>query len=847
MRKIFILFLASTLLLQIHTQEMKRSDKKKLKKALDVLEIVENPKTEKEFKSSFKAIKSALRSLNKKHFDHPKVKKLQEIYIALEKIVPLEKVRGKLEKSIKKLEKAVKKLESGIASQLKTANKEAVKVQNGMLALKVSKKKRFQNTISIAKILLIKSKKMGVIVKNEEDIVKELALEKAMNSLNRSQKKMIAKIEKKIKSAEKKEGYSNIKKPMESVESLLIPLEKVLGENPKIISLRERFDALEEKLIKSKVAFDVKGDISTLEKSISNAKKAKDFVAMKKAMNVAKEKLSILDKKDLTDNEDLEKKIASLEEQFENLDEKFKKLLVVFETKSDIKTITSKIKSGENTYKYEKLKKPVAIIKSILLNLENKSNLQDNEEIVHKVENFRKSYTSLVEKLSYSKKEYELREKLDYLEKETRKIFRAVSDALVAKDIILTEETSKHQWQNVGKNLNKAIVLIPVAIKKCSVDFEFVQKTKNVIEEKKINDFARTITEANLLLTNWKKVTDNKKSIEEYTSLQIKRIYNDLEKEINSMHKKVNSFEKFPSEFVDDFRLFQREGLRRKSSYILNFSSNQKYSKFTDGVNSFNRNIENYITLLSNTRRIRSNLQSTNLNIAKHNFNEAVKIAGKNTEMNKIISFYENYLDTWETANKKLANNYKELQNDLEKSSITMKKSFTKFKTKYSVISANRLSIVNDIEKQIGKAIRPMTIKHLNNHKGWDVRHGNDLYTHILEEDLAQRFKLFYENIKTQFKAHILKIAKEHKIEAKGLFHFRFPGFVNIQMLALVDGTRTHTPRVAVRDRNGHVILWQDGISMQIVKTKVVGFESKYFTFWQNSTPPEIDFEKILK
>ncbi|BBM85225.1 hypothetical protein [Candidatus Uabimicrobium amorphum] len=845
MRNLLIVSLSLFFIGQVMAKDFSRSDKKKIDKAFVGAKLAEEGKTGADFKKGYKTVKSALKSLKRKYADHPQVLELEKRFVELEKLVPHENARADLEKSLKKMKNNLKKVAGGVASAKKKLQKDTTAVQTSMVHLKMTKNARFANNISVAEKALAEAKEHGVELRSEEQVIEEIKLEQSMLNLTRSQLSAIKKIEKAIAKAEKKDEFAQIKKEMDNARKLLEPLSEALADNLKVKSLQERCDNLEDKLASSKVAFDLRGDLKKLDANLKSAEKAKDFDKIDRAVSSAKSILAKIGQKDLTDNEEIEKQIDAYKERVEGLEDKYNSLKLVSETKDDMKKLSYKIPFAEKSFDYRKVKSSMEEAKPVLTKLNNKDNLQDNEEIAAAVKDYTQRFAKLEEKIVFCKKQYDLSEEVEQLDRDMRDLFRAVERALEQKQLPITASSDKYQIMGNAKAFKEAIVLTPQHRKKYSEQMAHVKKEMEILQKRNGEAFSRTIGESRELVDAWQHAMDSEKPLFDHGMMQAKQLEAEQQKGMQALYTKIGSFKVYPKEHLKELETFLTETSTNVWSYMSPFNEHKDFSALVKKSNTCHENGKKYFELIRATKYIHSSLGSGDLGIAKYRFKEVRNT--QHEESKKIIAFYDNYLKRWEAAKKDLNKIYSTMLGRLAKSSGSLNSGFEKFRGKFTIIPANRLLIIKDLNANAGKAIKDMTRESLSYSTAWKLNHGNDLFYYALDPALAQRAAVFYQQLKEKFNGYRLQVAKKHTVEERGLPYWRSPGYLHMDMVAVVDTTVNHTPRIAIKDQTGTIKGYVDGTTIQIVKVRVVGYRSKYFTMWQNSPQQQADVSGLYR
>ncbi|WP_372367168.1 hypothetical protein [Candidatus Uabimicrobium sp. HlEnr_7] len=846
MKNLFILLLSTVFIVQIAAKDFSKSDKKKLDKAFSGAELAAKGKTSKDFKKGYKTVKSALKSLKRKYANHPQVIELGKKFTELEKLVPDENSRADLEKNLKKMQISLKKVSNGVASAKKRLQKDANTVQMKMVALKMTKNNRFSQNITVAEAALKQAKENGIELRSEDEIVEEIKLQQAMLGLTRSQLKTIAKIEKAIKKAEQKDQFSQIKKEMENAQKLLEPIAEVLAENLKVVSLQKRCENLEGKLAKSKVAFDLRDDLKMLESNLKAADGAKDFNKMERAMSSARSIVAKISRQDLSDNEEIEKQVNKLRERTENFEEKYKSLQVVAETKDDLKKLSYRIPFSEESYDYRKIKKAMEDAKPVLGKLNNKENLSDNKEIFAKVKDYSERFEKLEEKIVFCKKAYDLDEQTDSLDREMRDLFYSALKGNEAKELPITASTDKYQIMGNAKTLSKAITVIPESRKKYQSKIDSVKAEVEILSKRNADAFSKTIENSEGLLSKWQNALESEKPLHNHSLQQAKQLYNELDKGINAIYTKINSFAKYPKEHHQEFETFQNEISTNVWNYMTNFKGQKDFETLVKNTNKYHEDGKKYLELVRTTRYMHSDLErGGNLGTAKHRLSEIRNT--KHKESLKIIAFYDKYLTRWDSAASDLKKIRSQMLTNLAKSSSQLHKDFEKHSSKYTIVAANRVSILKDLNANVGKAIKDLTREKLTYSSAWRLNHGNDLFYYALKNTIVERIDAFYEDLKAQFNKYKQQVAKKYDVEQDGLPYWSFPHYLSMNMLPVIETSVTYTPKVAVRDQWGSVKAWIDGTPIQIVKVRVVGFKSKYFTIWENSPQQKVEMTGLYK
>lgn len=830
---------------QIMAKDFSRSDKKKIDKAFAAAKLAEEGKTGTDFKKGYKTVKSAIKSLKRKYADHPQVLELEKRFVVLEKLVPHENARADLEKSLKKVQINLKKVANGIASAKKKLQKDASSVQMSMVHLKMTENQRFSSSISEAEKVLGEAKEHGVELRSEEEVITEIKLEQSMLDLTRSQLSAIKKIEKSISKAEQKDQFSQIKKEMDHARKLLEPLSEALPDNLKIKSLQQRCENLEGKLSASKVAFDLRDDLKKLEANVKTADKAKDFDKIERAMSSAKAILAKVAQQDLMDNEEIEKQIDEYKERVEGLEGKFNSLKLISETKDDMKKLSYKIPFAEQSFDYRKVKSSMEEARPILEKLNNKDNLQDNNEVAAAVKDYTQRFAKLEEKIVFCKKDYDLIEQVEQLNRDMRDLFRTVERAQEQKQLPITASSDKYQIMGNAKALKEAITLTPQYRKKYQQQMAHAKKEMEILQKRNSEAFSRTIGKCRELVDAWQNAMESEKPVYDHGMQQAKQMYAEQEKGMKALYAKIGSFKEYPKEHLKELETFLTETSMNVWSYMSPFAEHKDFSGLVKNSNTLHEDGKKYFELIRTTKYLHSSLGSGDLAIAKYRWKEVRN--SQHEESKKVIAFYDAYLERWEAAKKDLNNIYSAMLERLAKSSSSLSGGFKKFRGKYTVIPANRTLIIKDLNANVGKAIKDMTREKLSYSTAWKLNHGDDLFYYALEQTLAQRAATFYQQLKEKFNAYRLQVAKKHNVEERGLPYWTSPGYVDMQMVATVETTVGHTPRIAIKDQTGTIKGYVDGTSIQIVKVSVVGLHSKYFTMWQNSPQQQTDVSGLYK
>ncbi len=261
----FLLLFLSSLLL---AQDLGRSDKKTLEKAVDAVEKAEKSRDSKTFFKELKKVTRHIKRLKKKFPDHPEVKSLLERVIELEKIESLEESRKNVEQALKNVQKIISKVKQGREKNPSKAEKHIQKMQKEIMALERSNNNRFKNTIDNVNRTLSDAKQLGIQVASLEDIEQEVLFDKAIEALNYGQQKNVKNLEKTLHNIAMSNSYHIIEKQKEQAQGYLDALKDV-SNNAKVKSLGIKFTELALRIEMYKSFDEIKETLKEISSSIN--------------------------------------------------------------------------------------------------------------------------------------------------------------------------------------------------------------------------------------------------------------------------------------------------------------------------------------------------------------------------------------------------------------------------------------------------------------------------------------------------------------------------------------------------------------------------------------------------
>lgn len=308
-----------------------------------------------------------------------------------------------------------------------------------------------------------------------------------------------------------------------------------------------------------------------------------------------------------------------------------------------------------------------------------------------------------------------------------------------------------------------------------------------------------------------------------------------------------------PLVFQRPFKKFLE--LHKKPKLILFTFSGQirhpSIASHCEAYKAFTERAERYIQFLYKCEAIRNAREKELQSFRKQNIAEAQQMVHGDEILQDLLDYYAVFGDKFNVVKSSLQNLKQDLLARIEVASKkAAKKGFAKFKSQYQEVKADRHAMLKSAGQYQGKIIADAKFPVVSwTKKGWFLPHGNEMFSYVWDPILLKKFREVEVGQFNIFRNFRNQIVEKHGLTLENQMDWKYPGLVDVEFVAIIDGTTFFTPVREIKDRYGKVVYTQELPAIQVVNARVVGLKSRYFTLWLGGTDTnkELDLSGLPK
>ncbi|WP_372368116.1 hypothetical protein [Candidatus Uabimicrobium sp. HlEnr_7] len=295
-----------------------------------------------------------------------------------------------------------------------------------------------------------------------------------------------------------------------------------------------------------------------------------------------------------------------------------------------------------------------------------------------------------------------------------------------------------------------------------------------------------------------------------------------------------------PLVFMPPFKKFLE--LHKKPKFIL-FTfvgrvRDPSIQSHSDVYKAFTERAERYVQFLYKCDGIRNAREKELSAFRKESIAEAQKMVQGDEILQSFLDYYAVFGDKFNAVKSSLQKLKQEL---LVRVEVASKKAadqgFAKFKSQYQQVKADRQAMLKSPEEYQGKIIANAKFPVASwTKKGWFLPHGNEMFSYVWDPMMWKKFREVELGQFKIFRDFRQQIVDKHGLTLKNQMDWRYPGLLDLEFVAIIDGTTSFTPVKEVKDRYGKVLYTVKLPAIQVVNARVVGLKSRYFTLWLGGT-----------
>ena len=295
-----------------------------------------------------------------------------------------------------------------------------------------------------------------------------------------------------------------------------------------------------------------------------------------------------------------------------------------------------------------------------------------------------------------------------------------------------------------------------------------------------------------------------------------------------------------PKIFIPEIKAFQDQ--HKKAKIVLfTFSGQPRDGAIQDQCGHYEdmqEKSERYVQFMHICETIRTSREKALQTFRDQNIAKARTMVNGDPVLQELLDYYAVFGDKFNTVEAALKQLKQDLLSRVEKASaLAAQQGFANFRDKYTKATANRQAMLQNPQQYQGKIIANAKFPVASwTKKGWFLSHGNEMFSYVWDPEM---WKLFRAEELEQFKIFRKfrqEIVDKHGLTLENQLDWQYPGLVDIEFVAVVDGTTQYTPVQEITDRYGKVIFTKKLPPIQVVNARVVGFKSRYFTVWIGGT-----------
>ncbi|MEX2664138.1 hypothetical protein [Candidatus Uabimicrobium amorphum] len=317
---------------------------------------------------------------------------------------------------------------------------------------------------------------------------------------------------------------------------------------------------------------------------------------------------------------------------------------------------------------------------------------------------------------------------------------------------------------------------------------------------------------------------------------------NDLSNErfadVEQVIKQRDQWNKGPRTFNQPLETYFQQNKKLIAVLGAGIALSPQIEKWCKNIEANSKKALEYKEFLGLCDSIRNITENNQEDFKRSQIADAKKKAQGNALLQQFLDYYITYADIYNEIDGTLKQLKQDLLGRIETASQkAAQQGFDTFRDQYTQAKANRMDMLNNPENYEGKIIANAKFPVASwNTKGWFLQHGNEMFSYVWDPQLWKRFReieLAEFKIFRDFRAGILQ---KYEMTKEGHIDWKYPGLVDIEFVAIVDGTTSYTPTREVLDSRGRVIWIEKLPPIQIVNARVVGVKSRYFTLWLGGT-----------
>ena len=295
-----------------------------------------------------------------------------------------------------------------------------------------------------------------------------------------------------------------------------------------------------------------------------------------------------------------------------------------------------------------------------------------------------------------------------------------------------------------------------------------------------------------------------------------------------------------PKIFIPAIKAFQDQ--HKKAKIVLfTFSGQPRDGAIQDQCGHYEdmqEKSERYVQFMHICETIRTSREKTLQTFRDQHIAKARTMVNGDPILQELLDYYAVFGDKFNTVEAALKQLKQDLLSRVEKASAkAAQQGFASFRDKYTAATANRQAMLQNPQQYQGKIIANAKFPVASwTKKGWFLSHGNEMFSYVWDPEM---WKLFRAEELEQFKIFRKfrqEIVDKHGLTLENQLDWRYPGLVDIEFVAIIDGTTQYTPVQEITDRYGKVIFTKKLPPIQVVNARVVGLKSRYFTVWIGGT-----------